>query len=166
VFRRRPDGTLAVALGDEERAFLVGLTNELSELLTAGDADDPVAARLFPAAYLDPTEEEAEAQWRSFVHPDLLRDRLAALESVGARLRGVEGSPGRGEVVLDEDEQGQLLGVLNDARLALGVRLGVTEDLDLADIPPSDPTYHAHQVYAWLTYLQGELVDELLGGLG
>ena len=57
------------------------------------------------------------------------------------------------------------MGVLNDARLALGTQLGVTEDTDYADLDPEDPESSALAAYAWLTYLQGELVETLLGDL-
>ena len=53
--------------------------------------------------------------------------------------------------------------MLNDARLALGTTIGVTDDLDLSLLDPSDPESAAYAAYGWLTYLQGELVETLLG---
>ena len=53
------------------------------------------------------------------------------------------------------------LGVLNDTRLVLGTRLGVTEDE--VDIDPESPEAQPWVVYYWLTHLQGELIDQLLG---
>ena len=58
-----------------------------------------------------------------------------------------------------------MLGVLNDARLALGTQLGVTEDTDLADARPDDPATYRFAVYAWLTQLEGDLIDTLLGDM-
>ncbi len=55
--------------------------------------------------------------------------------------------------------------MLNDARLALGTRLGVTDETDASDLDPSDPTAPVLAVYSWLTYLEGELVETLLGGM-
>jgi hypothetical protein len=43
----------------------------------------------------------------------------------------------------------------------LGTRLGVTEDEP--DIDPDSPDAGAFNVYFWLTHLQGELIDALLG---
>jgi hypothetical protein len=52
--------------------------------------------------------------------------------------------------------------VLNDARLALGTRLEVTEEHDIDNVPEDDPLFVAWNVYGWLTSLQGELVQVLL----
>ena len=52
------------------------------------------------------------------------------------------------------------LGVLNDTRLVLGTRLGVTEDE--RELNPADPQAGAYAMYQWLTWLQGDLVEALL----
>ena len=76
--------------------------------------------------------------------------------------------PARHERVLvrlqAEDVQAWLA-VLNDARLALGTRIGVTDDTDLAQLEPASPEAPAVAAYAWLTHLEGELVDTLLDDL-
>ena len=64
---------------------------------------------------------------------------------------------------LSAEEANAWLSVLNDARLALGSRLGVTDDTEVAPLDPSDPNAPTLAAYAWLTYLEGELVDTLLG---
>ncbi|MFI5045557.1 MAG: DUF2017 family protein [Acidimicrobiia bacterium] len=159
-FRRGPDHTLVVSLAPAEMDLLVGLPAELRGVFDA-PAGDPGAARLFPRAYLDPTEEEAEAEYEALVQPDLLRQRLDALELVTASFdRAVEAGEWR-EVALTPDDVGAWLGVLNDTRLVLGTRLDVTEgELTIAD---DDPNAAAYRIYAWLTSLQGELVEQLLG---
>ena len=48
--------------------------------------------------------------------------------------------------------------MLNDLRLALGTRLGVTED-EPTDIDPADPRAQSWAVYYWLTALQDALVQ-------
>jgi hypothetical protein len=78
-------------------------------------------------------------------------------------LERAQSREGRVEVEIDGDEAQAWLGALNDARLALGTRLGVTEDLDYDDIPEDHPDAAAHAVYRWLTWLEGDLVDTLLG---
>ena len=70
---------------------------------------------------------------------------------------------GRLEVVLSPEESEAWLGVLNDARLALGVALDISEDLDYRTIRPDDPSAAAYGAYGWLTSLQGQLVDALIG---
>jgi hypothetical protein len=52
------------------------------------------------------------------------------------------------------------LGVLNDTRLVLGTRLGVTEDE--FEIDPDSPEARGYAIYYWLTALQGDLIDMLL----
>ncbi len=165
-FDRAKNGRLAVSLAPEEVEVLRQLAGELTVLFQNPEADDAARDRLFPRAYLDPTEEEAEAEWQRLVHPDLVDQRLTALQLLVDTLPS--GSPsrsGRVETELDETQEAAWLGVLNDARLALGTRLGVTEDDDLDQVAPGDPLYAAWNIYGWLTGLQGELVQVLLGGL-
>ena len=61
---------------------------------------------------------------------------------------------------LTPDEVQAWLGVLNDTRLVLGTRLGVTEEEHVLD--PADPDAGAYALYQWLTWVQGDLVEELL----
>jgi Domain of unknown function (DUF2017) len=164
-FRRKGDA-LVVTLESTELELLRQLPTQLSELLgdasAEGGAKDPVVQRLFPRAYLDPTEEAAEVEWQSLVHSDLVKERLAALELVTATLERAIERRGRFEVALTADETQAWLGVLNDARLALGTRLDLTEENDLESVSPDDPAASAYAIYGWLTYIQGELVEALL----
>jgi hypothetical protein len=121
---------------------------------------------LFPRASLDPTAEDAEREWRDLVHPELIRDRMDALDRLLASLDAAPAaSHGTVVVPLDEDAVGALLSVLNDARLALGTRLGVTEDTDYDDLDASDPRAPGLAAYAWLTFVEGELIETLLDDL-
>jgi len=159
-FRAGPDDTLVVSLAPEEMTLLLQLPTELREVFDA-PTSDPAAARLFPRAYLDPTEEEAESEYEALIQPDLLRQRLDALELVtGSFTRAVDAGEWR-EIALTPDDVAAWLGVLNDTRLVLGTRLGITEEE--RRVADDDPNVAAYAVYDWLTYLQGELVDQLLG---
>jgi Domain of unknown function (DUF2017) len=162
-FERRGDG-VAVSLDANELELLRAVPAELQAVLAApSETDDPVYNRLFPAAYLDPTEESAEQEWQELVHPELLRDRLAALELVTATLDRAVTKRNRAEVALGPEEVDAWMSVLNDARLALGTRLGVTEDADAREVDPKSPDAGAHALYGWLTWLQNDLVEALLG---
>ena len=164
-FELLPDGGLRVTLAREEADLLRSLPTELRALYEVGPSeDDPVSARLFPRAYLDPTAEDAEREWRELVHPELIRERLAALETLAATLETATSGARNVVVDLQPDDVQAWLGVLNDSRLALGTRLGVTEHLDFEDVKPDDPLAPAYAAYGWLTYLEGELVEALLGG--
>jgi hypothetical protein len=164
-FARKRDGHVDLTLERAEAELIEGLPEQLLALYE-GEHTDPARQRLFPRAYLDPTEEEAEAQWEQLVHPELLAGRLAALEQLRASLDGAE--PARRDRVvvhIQPDDVNAWLSVLNDARLALGARLGVDDGTDLMQLDPSDPEAAGKAAYAWLTYLEGELVETLLGDL-
>ena len=55
--------------------------------------------------------------------------------------------------------------MLNDARLALGTALDITEETEFDDFAPDDPRRGQFLLYSALTALQGELIDALLGEL-
>ena len=135
-FRKGPDGTLIVSLAPEELGLLARISPTSCAAVFEAPPEDPAAQRLFPQAHLDPTEEEAE-EWTAMVHPDLLRQRLDALELVTGSLgRATENKEWR-EIALTPDDVQAWLGVFNDTRLVLGTRLGVTEDEP--DIDPDAP---------------------------
>ena len=94
------------------------------------------------------------------MHPSLLRERLDALELITVTLdrATLEGDWWR--VDLTPEEVQAWLGVLNDTRLVLGTRLGVTEEE--RELDPADPEAGAYALYQWLTWVQGDLVQELL----
>lgn len=159
-FRAGPDDSVIVSLAPEELELLAGLPEELRAVFDA-PAEDAGARRLFPPAYLDPTEEDAEREWEAMVHPDLLRQRLDSLELVTGSLSRATVNKEWREIALTPDEVQAWLGVLNDTRLVLGTRLGVTEDE--RPIDPDDPDARIYAAYYWLSHLQGELIEMLLG---
>jgi hypothetical protein len=158
-FRSARDGGLTVSLAEEEVALLRALPDQLRDVFDENN-DDPARARLFPRAYLDPTAESEEAEWQALVHPSLLRERLDALELVTGTLDRATFDGEWSRIDLTADEVQAWLVVLNDTRLVLGTRLGVTEDERTLD--PADPEAGAYALYQWLTWVQGDLVQELL----
>ena len=147
--------------------MLTRLCEELTTLLsdddTPAEESDPVLERLFPRAYLDPTEEESEADWQRLVHGDLIDGRRRTLATVEGTLAGAQVRRGRFELTLSEEQAQAWLAVLNDARLALGTRLEVTEDMDLSGLDPDDPETAPFAVYWWLGMLEERLIDVLSG---
>jgi hypothetical protein len=150
---------LIVSLATEELELLRVLPEQLRDVLDGPD-QDAARARIFPRAYLDPTAEDAERQWQEVVHPELVKDRLDALDLITVTLARAELDGEWWEIALDPDEVQAWLGVLNDTRLVLGTRLEVTEDDH--DVDPTDPRAPTFAIYHWLTYLQGELLEQLL----
>ena len=118
--------------------------------------DDPVLARLLPDAYSD--DAEASAEFRRYTEESLRSGKLASAQAVLESL-----PPAGGEVRLSEPECQQWLRALNDVRLALSVRLGITdEDEDLTEsLAVDDPRSAYLWVYQWLAYLQDSLLEAL-----
>ena len=130
-------------------------------MLTDGSSVDAVTQRLFPRAYLDPTEEAAEAEWQELAHDDIVEARLTAMTDVVRSLDAaapVRGIPDAREIVLGEEQTAHWIGVLNDARLAVGTALEVTAEWDFDLIDPDVPNYELHTLYAWMTRALGVLL--------
>ena len=136
--------------GADELAEMVGLS-ESTEL-----PDDPILARLLPDGYRD--DPDAAQDFRRFTESGLRSAKVAAAQTVLATM-----PPGGGRVRLSSEQAEVWLRALNDVRLALGVRLGVTDDFDGLndDLEPADPRYAYVQVYQWLAYIQESLVRAL-----
>jgi Domain of unknown function (DUF2017) len=153
-----------VRLSAEEVAVLRGLPDQLRSVLTQQEEEaDPVLERLFPPAYLEPEDAERDNEYRRLVHDDLVKDKLANLEVVTSTLERGTMSLRRWTVELSEDEAMAWLGVLNDLRLALGVRLDITEDFD-GDVDESDPRAPGLHLLSYLGLLEEYLVEALASG--
>jgi hypothetical protein len=122
----------------------------------AAPPDDPVLARLLPDAYRD--DSEAAGEFRRFTEQELRSGKLAAAQTVLDTL-----PEDGGRVELTEEDAQVWLRALNDVRLALGVRLEITEDTAQRsqNLDPADPRSAYLWVYDWLTYLQETLVRAL-----
>jgi len=140
----------ASAQNPDELEMLLGLSGN-DEL-----PDDPVLARLLPDAYSE--DPEASAEFRRYTEETLRSGKINSAQAVLASLPA-EG----GDVVLTEPECQQWLRALNDVRLALGVRLGITdEDEDLTEgLADDEPRAAYVWVYQWLAYLQDSLIESL-----
>jgi uncharacterized protein DUF2017 len=175
-FKRSRHGELTMKLDEAEIRILRHVLNETLELLGPSESpeDDPLAAavgigtttsapddtalaRLFPNGYTD--DPEASADFRRYTEPGLreakrtaARTALATLDEAGERR------------VLTEEEAMAWLGTLNDMRLVLGDRLGVTEDWEdmVESLTDGDPRLTLFWVYDRLTYLQDALVRTLM----
>jgi hypothetical protein len=162
----RRDSVLVLRLHEREVEVLQWVFADLARLIGEGSGADVVTQRLFPHAYLDPTEESAESNWQALVHGDLVEARQSALSAVVLGLDAAAPAAGRDamrEVVLDDAGAEQWLGILNDARLALGTALEVTADTDVDAVEPDDPRTEGYVVYDWLTHLLGALLGSVSG---
>jgi hypothetical protein len=118
--------------------------------------DDPVLARLLPDAYRD--DPESAGEFRKYTEPAL---RSAKYQTAREMLDTLPEDGGR--IQLTKDQALSWLKALNDVRLALGVRLGVTEEFEeqWSRLKPDDPQWTAFEVYAWLGAVQESLVQAM-----
>lgn len=128
-----------------------------------GVAGNEALERLFPRAYSDPTEDDAEREWQAVVHEDLVRAKVDHLERLAASLERAAQTPESVIVTLDGADVDAWLAALNDARLVLGTQLQVTPDTDLRGLAADDPRQPAADVYLILGELQQALVTTILG---
>ncbi len=152
-FRARRDEV--VARFDAAEAGVLGLLLDQLEQLLDEDhpGDDPVLTRLLPEGHRG--DPELAADYRELTESSLRGGKADDLATVRATLPA-----GGGEVRLDREQAGAWLRCSNDLRLALGVRLDVTEDTEPPD-DVADEADHQLAVYYWLTAVQGSLVDAL-----
>jgi hypothetical protein len=151
VILDRADGGPVLRFDPEEAQLLSLLFDELTALLDDSDPDNDVLSRLTPSAYRN--DPEAETEYRALTESSLRdqRDERIAACRVDLAVTG-------GNVELaDPDTARRWLQVLNDLRLALGTRLGVTQDDD-RDPDPEDPAAQPWLVYSWLTAVQDAVV--------
>ena len=135
-------GGWRITLDDEERKLLMRLMGELRALLSGPD-DNELLRRLFPVAY--PEDEEKEAEYQRLMREELVASRLAAIESVS---RTIDPAGDRARQLLDEGETIAFMQSINAIRLVLGSMLGITDDesADDADSPE-------HNLYDFLSWL-------------
>ena len=141
-------GDIRLRLPREERDLLRSLPAQLRRLLVEAP-DDPSLERLFPPAYDD---AESEQEYRRLMGDELLDGRRRALRVIEETLD---------QERLSSEEAQAWLTALNDLRLVLGTRLDVRDDSLLGGVRPDDPHAPELAVYAYLSWLQEQLVEAL-----
>jgi Domain of unknown function (DUF2017) len=142
------DGGYLLRLPEEERELLRFLPDELRSLLEVMPGD-PALRRLFPRAYED---EQDEAAYRELMGNELAAGRSRALQ--------VLSETATAEHLTAEQAQAWLT-ALNDLRLVLGTRLDVTDESLLEGLAENDPRAPELALYAYLSWLQEQLVEAL-----
>jgi hypothetical protein len=158
-FKRLGQDRVRVRLAQDEVAILRSLPDQLRTVLAEGD-DEPVNQRLFPPAYLDVEDIERDSEYRRLMRDDLVKEKLANLDLITTTLARGSTSVRRWTVELTDEEATAWLGVLNDIRLALGVRLDITEDFD-GNVDDTDPRAPALRLLSYLGWLEEQLLDAL-----
>jgi hypothetical protein len=157
---RKRDGVAVVTLRPQEATIVDAVIREVARAIEADDLDADVRSRLFPRAYLDPTEESAEQDWQSLVHDDLSRERIEALRAISRDIVDAPNEKGAVVIRLDAEQEARWLTALNDVRLMLGTALHVGPDGQIDDTDDGAP-----ELYAFLMELQDELVELMLAAL-
>jgi hypothetical protein len=139
---------IELQLSAEERQLLAVLMAEMRELL---GTDDPSLRRLYPTAYLDDPERDAEYQ--ILARAELSDRRQHALDVVEASVDAK---------LLDADQVNAWMQTINQIRLVLGTRLDVDEDEPEFD--PDSEDAAARAVYAYLAMLLDQFVDAVSSG--
>ena len=124
------DGTFSLDLRHEERALIATIVPDLRSLRP----DDP----------------EAEAEFQGMVRDDLVSKRLARLDLVAELAEAA---------VVDQEQLAAWMGAVNDIRLVLGTRLGVTEEDEFEEADEDDPEAGARSAYWYLGWLLEHLVE-------
>jgi hypothetical protein len=137
------NGLFEIRLTADERATLLGLA----------PPDDPRLRRLFPTAYHDNAEFDAEYQ--NYMRDELAQSRAASIQTVREVLDV--------EDPLTERQLYAFMTVLNSLRLVLGTLLDVDEVDDLDLIPEDSPAYGQAQLYEYLGWLLEWTVSALSG---
>lgn len=161
-FTAEPDGTIIARFDVAELALIAELSTQLTELLANRSDDDPAVQRLLPDAY--PDDAEASAEFRRFTADGLVERKLAnastVLGSIGSATAGAgpagAAANGMATLRLDPPAVQAWLRSIGDVRLTLATRLGIEQDGDEGS--PGEPL---SDLYDWLGYVQGSLVDAL-----
>ncbi len=172
-FKKTPDKEISFQIEALEVSLLTSLIEQVILLLTpqsskenndplakmvgidstAKTPDDEVLLRLLPDAYQ--SDKQASAEFRRFTERSLRELKVKRANFV------LENLPEPEQIISIKPKDFETwLTVLNDLRLALGVRAGITENNE-EEISEDLETDHARDIYSWLTWLQSNLLEEM-----
>lgn len=176
AFNRTLTGKIAGRLDPVEQALLRSLVLQLAQLLHETDdsasqdplaqlvgiqelaerPEDPALLRLFPDAYRD--DESAANDFRRYTQARLRETKTNRADAVIEILDRADN-----KIELSDAEAQSMLAVMNDTRLVLASRLGLTDELKLDELllAEADQGGAAH-LYEWLTWLQETLVRAIM----
>ena len=172
-FKKTPDKEISFQIEALEVSLLTSLIEQVILLLTpqsskenndplakmvgidstAKTPDDEVLLRLLPDAYQ--SDKQASAEFRRFTERSLRELKVKRANFV------LENLPEPEQIIsIKPKDFERWLTVLNDLRLALGVRAGITENNE-EEISEDLEIDHACDIYSWLTWLQSNLLEEM-----
>jgi hypothetical protein len=147
------NGAFRINLTDAERETMLSFVDQLEDVLAA-EQTDPRLRRLFPTAYHE--NPELDAEYQGYMRDELSQSRASSIATVREVLATQD--------PISESQLYAFMMVLNSLRLVLGTLLGVSEDEDTDDIEDDDPTFGQAQLYGYLGWLLEWTVDTLSNG--
>jgi hypothetical protein len=153
--RTKGDGYV-VDLGADETALVRRLTGELRALLTDPDPGaeaQSLIARLFPVAY--PDDDEMEAEYQRLMRDELVQSKLAAFDVIDEALTA--------RTVIDEGQLVAVMQSINSIRLVLGAMLDVSDDPDADEVAEDYEDSPEYALYSYLSWLLEWCVKALTG---
>lgn len=147
-------GGFRLNVEDGERQLIVRLMGELREVMVRSDPDGPGLRRLFPTAYHD--DPEADAEYQRLMREELVASRLAGIETVTAALAAPE---------MTADELYATMQGVNSLRLVLGTMLDLGEDDEPWAVTDDDPHAAEAHLYDYLSWLLDHIVGALAEGV-
>jgi len=130
-------GRHRVEIPADERHLLADLARQMRTLLTQ-DGTGELTKRLYPTAYADDAERDAE--FKALMSDDLLAGRLHSADVLEESAEATE---------LDDEQLMGWIAAVNDLRLVLGTRLDVSEDENPED-RAGEPGYAVYHYLGWL----------------
>ena len=148
----RDNDLFEITLTVDERSTLLSFVDQLSEILEMGP-DDARLRRLFPTAYHENPEHDAEYQ--GYMRDELTQSRSASIVVVKEVLESTD--------LITAAQLHAFMTVLNNLRLVLGTLLDVGEDDFEDDIDENDPAFGQWQLYGYLGWLMEWTISALSG---
>ncbi len=148
-----------------EAQLLTQLVGQITTLIESTSdaipdvARDAALGRLLPDAY--PTDREASAEFRRFTAAGLAEKKVRNASVVASDLVGACASASSFEVSLEGPSVQAWLRSLTDVRLVLANRLGIETDDDVDTEYTDDREQMLADVYDWLGWVQGSLIEAL-----
>ncbi len=148
----RDNDLFEITLTVDERSTLLSFVDQLSDILAMGP-DDARLRRLFPTAYHENPDHDAEYQ--GYMRDELTQSRTASIAIVKEVLESTD--------LITAAQLHAFMTVLNNLRLVLGTLLDVGEDDFEDDIDENDPAFGQWQLYGYLGWLMEWTISALSG---
>lgn len=136
-------------LDSDEIHLMRRLLGEVRELLTTTDVDDPKMQRLFPPAYDQAVDADANADYARLMHEELVASRLESLSAID-EIFSEEAAQSGAPQSITEDQLHAVAKSLNGVRLILGSLLGITDDEDDRSQTAAPENMALYHYLSWL----------------